>query len=360
MAYTTINDPSAYFHIQLYVGNNPTGQSITNDANAGDFQPDWLWIKSRDTAGGSGVNFVVDSTRGNTKDVHTSNDEAEHTNSNMLGSFDSDGFTIGSSASDNINKSSDNYVAWQWIANGGTRTTFTESGNNPGGGYQANTTAGFSIVDYVGTGSAGTVQHGLGSTPNAMIVKNRSSAADWAVYVDPAVGNDSYVNLNTTAAKATAGTVWNDTDPTSSVFTVGTNTKTNTDGDDYVAYCFCEKKGYSKFGTYKGNGAADGAFVYTGFKPALVIAKQTISRSWTWVDDKRGAGSSSCKALVPNETGTEENIDVDFLSNGFKWRQNHTAANQDGGTYRYFCWGTHPFVGGSRGVPANAFFANLP
>jgi len=126
MAYTTIDDPSAYFHTQLYVGNNPTGQSITNDANAGDFQPDWLWIKSRDTSGGSGVNFVQDSTRGTTKDFHTSNNEAEHTNSNMLGSFDSDGFTIGASASGNINTASDNYVSWQWKANGGTTSSNTD------------------------------------------------------------------------------------------------------------------------------------------------------------------------------------------------------------------------------------------
>ena len=358
MAYTTINDPSAHFHIQLYVGNNPTGQSITNDANAGDFQPDWLWIKSRDTAGGSGVNFVQDSTRGTTKDVHTSNDEAEHTNSNMLGSFDSDGFTIGSSASDNINKSSDNYVAWQWIANGGSRTTFNESGNNPGGGYQANTTAGFSIVDYVGTGSAGTVSHGLGSTPNAMIVKNRSSAADWAVYVDPAVGNDSYVNLNTTAAKATAGTVWNDTDPTSSVFTVGSNTKTNTDGDSYIAYLFCSKKGYSRFGAYKGNAADNGAFVYTGFKPRLVIIKNiTDTADWTIWDTTRYPINFQNIQLYPNLNNAEDSASsttrLDMLSNGFKMRGVNNKINGNGDTMLYMAWAENPLVTGT-GTPATA------
>jgi len=358
MAYTTINDPSAHFHIQLYVGNNPTGQSITNDANAGDFQPDWLWIKSRDTAGGSGVNFVQDSTRGTTKDVHTSNDEAEHTNSNMLGSFDSDGFTIGSSASDNINKASDNYVSWQWKANGGTRTTFTESGNNPGGGYQANTTAGFSIVDYVGTGSAGTVQHGLGSTPNAMIVKNRSSAADWAVYVDPAVGNDSYVNLNTTAAKATAGTVWNDTDPTSSVFTVGSNTKTNTDGDSYIAYLFCSKKGYSRFGAYKGNAADNGAFVYTGFKPRLVIIKNiTDTADWTIWDTTRYPINFQNIQLYPNLNNAEDSASsttrLDMLSNGFKMRGVNNKINGNGDTMLYMAWAENPLVTGT-GTPATA------
>ena len=358
MAYTTINDPSAHFHIQLYVGNNPTGQSITNDANAGDFQPDWIWIKSRDTAGGSGVNFVQDSTRGTTKDVHTSNDEAEHTNSTMLGSFDSDGFTIGASASDNINKSSDNYVAWQWIANGGTRTTFTESGNNPGGGYQANTTAGFSIVDYVGTGSAGTVSHGLGSTPNAMIVKNRSSTADWAVYVDPAVGNDSYVNLNTTAAKATAGTVWNDTDPTSSVFTVGSNTKTNTDGDSYIAYLFCSKKGYSRFGSYKGNAADNGAFVYTGFKPRLVIIKNiTDTADWTIWDTTRYSNNVQNIQLYPNLNNAEDTASsttrLDMLSTGFKIRGVNNKINGNGDTMLYMAWAENPLVTGT-GTPATA------
>ena len=349
MPYSNIDDGSKYFQVDVYTG----GQTITFDGNS-DLQPDWAWFKARTTAEN---HRVFDSSRGTGKALLTAQTGADETTT-VLSSFNSDGVSLGTSDAQ-INSSSHSYALLGWKMNGGSVTNFAESGDNPGGSYQADTTAGHSIVLYTGTGSAGTVQHGLGATPAAIILKNRSSSTDWAVFHQD-TGNDKYLELNTYDAEATAGTVWNDTDPSSSVFTVGTNTKTNTDGDNYVAYCFAEKKGYSKFGTYKGNGSADGAFVYTGFKPALVIVKQSISRSWTWADDKRGAGSSSCKVLVPNETGTEENIDVDFLSNGFKWRQNHTAANQDGGNYRYFCWGTHPFVGGSRGVPANGFFANLP
>ena len=361
MAYTAIDDPSAYFHIQLYVGNNPTGQSITNDANAGDFQPDWLWIKSRDTSGGSGVNFVQDSTRGTTKDLHTSNDEAEHTNSNMLGSFDSDGFTIGSSASDNINKASDNYVAWQWKANGGTRTTNTESGDNPGGGYQANTTAGFSIVDYTGTGSAGTMAHGLGAVPHVILFKARSEASnDWAVYHQ---GNTSapetdFLRLNTNGATTDNSNFMNDTAPTSSVFTVNTGSKVNSDGETYIAYCFTEKQGYSKFGSYTGNNAADGPFVYTGFKPAWVMTKRTDSTSsWFVFDNKRSPSNVVDDILFPNgndaETTNSSSGAIDMLSNGFKIRGTNSNFNAASSTQIYMAFAEHPFVS-SEGVPTTA------
>ena len=350
MPYSNINDGSKYFQTDVYTG----GQTITFDGNS-DLQPDWAWFKARTTAEN---HIVFDSSRGAGKALLTAQTSADETTT-VLSSFNSDGVSLGTSDAQ-INSSSHSYALLGWKMNGGSTTSFSESGDNPGGAYQADTTAGHSIVTYTGTGSAGTVQHGLGSAPAAIIIKDRSEASAWIVFHQN-IGNGAYVKLNDTIAATNESSHFNNTDPTSSVFTVGTSTNVNKDGNNYVAYCFCEKKGYSKFGEYKGNGSDDGAFVYTGFKPALVFAKQTnTSRSWTWVDDKRGAGSSSCKALVPNETGTEENIDVDFLSNGFKWRQNHTAANQDDGVYRYFCWGTHPFVGGSRGVPANAFFANLP
>ena len=156
MAYTTIDDPSAYFHKQLYTG---TGSelSVTNDANAGDFKPDWIWIKQRNATTNHGM---FDSNRGVKKNLKTDTTDGESTENESVKTFNTDGFTLGTSG--DYNGSSDTHVAWQWKANGGSRTTFTESGNNPGGGYQANTTAGFSIVDYVGTGSAGTVSHGLG------------------------------------------------------------------------------------------------------------------------------------------------------------------------------------------------------
>jgi hypothetical protein len=363
MAYTTINDPSAHFHTQLYVGNKNSANAITNDANAGDFQPDWLWIKSRDTSGGSGVNFVVDSTRGNTKDLHVSNDEAEHTNSNMLASFDSDGFSIGTSASDNINKASDNYVAWQWKANGGTTSS------NDDGDYtstvQANTTAGFSIVKYGDASSftastPATVGHGLGAVPKMIIIKNLDSARDWGVHhASNGAGKIIYLNLTNAVANSTGFD--NGTLPTSSVFTVNSLNVANGNNLEYIAYCFAEKQGYSKFGSYTGNGNADGAFVYTGFKPAWVMVKRTnTTGAWEIYDSARNGNDSNPinDRLRANDNAAENTDDTsdyvsDFLSNGWKIRTNSGNWNTSGHTYIYMAFAEHPFVS-SKGVPTTA------
>ena len=181
MAYTTIDDPSAYFHIQLYTGNGTAigsgGNAITNNANSGDFKPDWTWHKVRST---TNDHQIYDSSRGVKIRLNTNATNSDFTLNEGLQSFDTNGFTVGSDAG--VNQSSQTFVAWQWKANGGSRTTFTESGDNPGGGYQANTTAGFSIVDFVGTGANGTVQHGLGVAPRWYIIKNRDRSANWQVY----------------------------------------------------------------------------------------------------------------------------------------------------------------------------------
>jgi len=347
MAYTTIDDPSAHFHTQLYVGNESTN-AITNDANAGDFQPDF-WFGADRT--GQSWNSVYDSTRGATKQLNSNAANIEYTQAAGLTSFDSDGFTLGSH--DNSNGNSENHVAWQWVANGGSRTTNAEDGNNPAGGYQANTTAGFSIVDYVGTGGAGTKTHGLGAVPEVVIYKNRDRSAQWMVYHED-IGATKFVELSTTAGEST-DSAFDDTAPTSTVFSVGGSTNTcNADGENLIAYCFKAIQGYSKFGSYTGNGDADGTFVYTGFKPALLIQKRTDSTgNWILTDNKRSPDNESHETLYANITNAEEGMGKDLLSNGFKCRTDDANINADGGTYIYMAFAENPFVT-SGGVPCTA------
>ena len=348
MAYTTIDDPTEYFETVLWTG-NATGRNI-----AVNFQPDFIWTRNRDD---TTFHLLYDSTRGAGKALRSNVTNVESSfASDEITAFISTGFTIGTGG--DVNANTEKIVAWNWKANGGSRTTFTESGANPGGGYQANTTAGFSIVDYTGTGSAGTVSHGLGAEPKVLIVKNRDATTDWAVYHRNAssAGNDSYLELNTSDAVATAGTVWNDTSPSSSVFTVGTNTKTNTDGEKYIAYCFTEVKGYSKFGSYTGNASANGPFVYTGFKPAWVMVKNAGGvDNWALHDHKRPGYNGNDGELFPNENYAESTgtIRFDFLSNGFKIRHTGSAINSNGQNIVYMAFAENPFVT-SKGAPTTA------
>ena len=363
MAYTTIDDPSAYFHVQLYTGNATDSTSITNDANAGDFQPDWLWIKNRSSSGGVGPHFIVDSSRGANKDNHANNEEAEHTTTNAVKSFNSDGFTIDSGGT--VNNNSDNYVAWQWKCNGGTtETAVNESGNNPAHQRQTNTTAGFSIITSTGTGGAGTIQHGLGAVPHWIISKGRSNDGGWVVYHqrNTSAPETDALNLSSTGATVDAVAWFNDTAPTSSVFTVGTTNDINGDGRTYIHYVFTEIQGYSKFGSYTGNGNADGPFIYTGFKPAWVMWKRTDdTASWGLVDHRRNKNDTSDVGnvidayLSPdlNNDDSGNSATTDFLSNGFKQRRTGNFINADGSTYIYMAFAEHPFVS-SKGVPATA------
>ena len=341
MAYTTIDDGSAHIQTALYTGDGNSTQAITNDGNS-DLQPDFVWTKQRSHAVGHNL---TDSSRGVSKALFSEDTSVEDTGGN-ISSFNSDGFTT--TNANRTNQSGRTFAGWQWKANGGTRTTFTESGANPGGGHQANTTAGFSIVDYTGTGSAGTVSHGLGAVPKVLIVKNRDATTDWAVYHRNAssAGNDSYLELNTGDAVATAGTVWNDTSPTSSVFYVGTNTKTNTDGEKYIAYCFAEIQGYSKFGTYAGNSSSDGAFIYTGFKPSwLMIKNIDATQSWWIFDNKRqGYNGGDVRLRADRDTAESTGSKVDFVSNGFKWRDGDNAWNYSGNDFVYLAFAEHPVV----------------
>ncbi len=349
MAYTTIDDPSAYFQTALYSGNAGT-QSITNDGNS-DLQPDWVWIKQRS---GTQNHNLQDSVRGSTKIIKSNTDADETTDANGVTSFNTDGFSIGTRA--DINQSG-TYVAWQWKAG----TSFTNDASATGIGAtdsagSVNDTAGFSICTYTGVGGTSTtIKHGLSTAPTVMLIKNRSSAKDWAVY-HQGIGNTHRLYLNNTDASTSAIGTFRNTSPTSSIFTVGDHASVNTSGNNYVAYIFAEKQGYSKFGSYTGNGNADGTFVYTGFLPSFVMVKQTNASGEDWFicDTKREGYNAENNRLMPNLSSAEStDSPIDILSNSFKARQSGAAVNGSGASYIYMAFAENPFVTSS-GVPACA------
>ena len=356
MAYTTIDDPSVYFQTLIYTGNGGASRALTNDGNS-DLQPDWLWIKKRNA---SRSHTLTDSSRGLNKYLEADDTGSEGTFTDKVISAQSDGFTVGDNSS--VNANNDTYVAWQWKANGGTTTTNDASSTSVGtidSVYQANTTAGFSIVTYTGTGSAGTIAHGLGVAPTVIIGKDRSDTSQWFVQ-HPALGATHYGELDDTTAFADDATYFNDSTPTSTVFGIGNDGATG-GTTDYVAYCFAPIQGYSKFGSYKGNGTSssadfDGPFIYTGFKPAWIMTKRSSSTggSWAIVDNKRDTMNPTQIALFANTNGADDtDKKVDFLSNGFKLRNSRDDFNTDGVTYVYFAFAEHPFVS-SKGVPVTA------
>ena len=342
MAYTTIDKPTDYFNTKLYTGNGSTGHAITGVG----FQPDWVWLKNRDA---TNPHSLHDSVRGSSKYLTSNGTDAEATSTNRIESFDSDGFTLGSDG--NINFNTENFVSWNWLA-GGTASSNTDGSITSS--VSANTTSGFSIVSYTGTGSSATVGHGLGEVPAMIFTKNRSSAVDWNGLHKSLTGTNG-IFLNTTSASTSSSVFWNNTNPTSSVFTVNTSNTTNTSGDNYIAYCFAEKKGYSKFGSYTGNGNADGTFVYTGFKPAMIINKPSNSDNpWNILDNKRDTDNVVRNYLQPNSNLAEQSVDyVDFLSNGFKLRYGGASPNASGDTIIYMAFAESPFVT-STGIPTTA------
>jgi hypothetical protein len=356
MAYTSIDDPSAYFQIALYTGNG-TGQTITNDGNS-DLQPDFLWFKNRDE---TVANILWDSSRGITKFLISEQTAADQTNpaGYELTSFNTDGFGLGIHNTAGINQSSSfTYVCWQWKANGGTTTAFSESGSNPGGTRQTNTAAGFSIIAYTGTGSNGTIAHGLPSTPEFLIFKRRDAAQFWCVW-HQAIGDDYKLALHLTAGLDADGAFMASTLPTSTNITVGgASVNTNADNGTYICYAFSPVQGYSKFGSYVGNGNANGPFIYTGFKPAWVMIKNTsINGNWYILDAKRSPSNLVDKQLQANGNGAESTspayFSSDFLSNGFKLKTNEAQSNNSGNTYIYMAFAENPFVT-STGIPTTA------
>jgi hypothetical protein len=360
MAYTNIDDPSAHFQATTYTGAG-ANTVVTNGGNS-DLKPDLLWIKNR-TAGYA--HFVVDSNRNisyaqnssNAPYFETDSTAAENNNQNWMQSVNTDGFTTGISEHTNSNSGSA-FVAWQWKANGGTTTAFNESGSNPGGTRQTNTDAGFSIISYTGTGSNGTIAHGLPSTPEFLIFKRRDATQFWCVW-HQAIGDDNKLALHLSDGLDADGAFMNSTLPTSTNITVGgASVNTNADNGTYVCYAFSPIQGYSKFGKYVGNGSQDGPFVYTGFKPAFVIMKRSSGAgAWHLFDNKRSGYNYANDVLQADATAAELSGQtyqfVDFLSNGFKNRRATHGPNVSGETYIYMAFAENPFVT-STGVPTTA------
>jgi hypothetical protein len=342
MAYTTINKGSSYFNSVLYTGN-----ATTNAITGVGFQPDFVWCKNRPSVLYHGLYDAVRGT-GTTKGLSSNSYEAEGANALYINltSFNSDGFTLGATVNTNqINKSGENHVSWNWL---GANTTVSNTSGSITSTVSANTTSGFSIVSYTGTGANATIGHGLGVAPKMIILKNRTNgAADWRVY-HASVGNTVFLKLNTTGATVTASTAWNNTTPTSSVFSVGTSADVNENTATFIAYCFADVKGFSKFGSYTGNGSSDGPMIYTGFKPAFILRKRTDSTGdWYIEDNKRNTYNPVDLILEPNLTsaeGTASSMSVDFLSNGFKIRGTSLDGNASGGTYIYAAFAENPFV----------------
>jgi hypothetical protein len=348
MAYTTINKSTDYFNTKLYTGNGGT-QSVTGVG----FQPDWVWLKSRSVADSP---ILFDAVRGVTKRIMSNSTGIETTEAQEVQSFDSDGFTVGNS--DNANRSGATMVAWNWLGANGTASNTSGSITST---VSANTTAGFSIVSYTSTGSNATIGHGLGVAPAMIIFKRRSGDTEnWVVY-HKSLGATKSVILNGSDAQATSSARFQDTSPTPTLFSVGTSGDVNGGSSPFIAYCFAEKQGFSKFGSYVGNGNADGTFVYTGFKPAFVIVKRTDSSSngnWTMHDNKRSSSDGFNhvdKTLYPNQSYSEDTSTargMDLLSNGFKFTGTDEG-NTSGATHIFMAFAEAPLVG-SNNVPCTA------
>ena len=370
-AYTTIDDPSAHFNTITYTfASTPDNRVFTFDGNS-DLQPDFIWLKRRDT---TTYHILQDSSRGVTKFINSNATSAEDTYSNYLKSFNTNGLTIGGGDSASNQGSGGTGVIWAWKAGGGT--TASNTSGSITSTVQANTDAGFSIVTYTGTGANATVGHGLGVIPDLVIYKNRTDSgtgggtnANWIVQSSQNEV-DQYMKLNTTDAAATDTGYFRGVRPSSTVLTLGNYNSNNGSNDNLIAYAFASKQGYSKFGSYKGNGSGtsdgtfDGVFVYLGFKPAWLMIKRTSysgGDGWEMFDNTRSSrGTIDASNYINNKLGAQSTSAesgnvydaVDFLSNGFKARTGRAGINS-GSTYTYYAFAENPFVT-STGTPTTA------
>jgi len=356
MSYTNgLDKPSDYFETLTWTG---ADTSAGRDFTGVGFQPDWVWCKTRSVGNG---HKLFDSVRGVGKSLQSEGTGAEVTNdgNGYIDSFDSDGFSsiAGSSNNYNFNISSETIVAWNWKAG----TSFTNDASSTGIGNidstgSVNTDAGFSVISYTGDANAdNTVAHGLGSVPKMIILKNRSISSNWMVY-HASTGAQAPLFLNLTNAAGSGDPDRFKVVPTSSVFTPGTAQEGNGNGNSIIAYCFAEKQGYSKFGSYTGNDNADGTFVYTGFAPAWVMIKRTNSvNDWLILDTKRNPINPSNERILANTNAAAStaNTMVDFLSNGFKPRSTYGGINGDSDNFIYMAFAESPLVN-SNGIPNNA------
>ena len=337
MAYSPITKSTDYFNTKLYTGNSST-HSITGVG----FQPDWVSIKDRDATNSF---MTFDAVRGATQLLNWNTTNTESTQTPTLTSFNSDGFSIGNNTA--LNTNGNDLVAWNWKANGAGSANTAGSINST---VSVSTTSGFSIVSYSGTGSLATVGHGLGVKPKMIIVRKRNSAENWLVYNEKLTASN-YLLFNSTGASG-ADNMWNSTEPTSSVFTVNAVAGANGSGGTYIAYCFNDVQGFSKMGSYSGNGSDDGTFVYTGFKPAWVMLKVTNAvNDWIIMDNKRTTFNPMGEELKANSNGVAStNTRWDQVSNGFKLRNTGDAVNGSGKTYIYMAFAEEPLVASNYNV----------
>jgi len=355
MAYSSITKPEDYFNTTIWSGNNTSPRTITTNVDN-----DLVWVKNRSHAYS---HYWLDSVRGvgtssDGKQLRSDSNSANitATSNGYISGLGNTGFTLttGSSDFERLNANGMTYCAWTWRANGqgssntdgSTNTTYTS----------VNTTAGFSISTYAGSGSLATIGHGLGVAPKVVLIKSTSHTENWVMY-HASLGAGKYIYLNNAdgagPGSGTNTSIFNNTAPTSSVFTVNTDGTSNGSGKNYVAYCFAEKTGYSKFGSYTGNGNTDGMFVYTGFKPALIILKHSNSNgnNWRIIDNKRDPDNVTQKELYPSTNDAEGSSDrMDLLSNGFKLRSSGSPVND--GEYIYMAFGQS--LVGSNNVPCTA------
>ena len=331
MAYTAIDDPTLYFSATLWTGNGVNDTEIVVDGTG--MQPDMIWVKKR--TNDASDNVIIDDIRGVNKILYPNTTEAQTSESAYLNAFNSDGFDVGTAG--RLNEDTDTYVGWTW---------------------KESATAGFDMLPYAGNGTDDTdISHNLSAVPEMIIIKNYDAADAWQVYhgANTSEPETDYLELNENSATADAADRWSDEAPTSSVFTIGDADEVNTNTEDYIAYCFAGKQGFSKFGSYVGTGNADGTFVYTGFRVAWVMIKRTdTTKSWIINDNKRSGYNGGTFDLYPNLTNVEDtNSGFDLLSNGFKLRATSSNKNASGGTYIYAAFADAPFVN-SNGVPCNA------
>ena len=350
MAYTTIDDPSAYFKVQLYTGDGAADHAITFDDTDTDMQPDFVWIKNRDA---TDEHCLFDSVRGATKVLHITT-AVEATDADTLDSFTSDGFQV--DADVKVNTNTEKYVAWCWKAGTTSGIDATGADITPSA-YSFNQTSGFSIIKYTGNDTADTqVAHGIGAVPKFGIFKSYADTTHrWQTYHHSLATNQK-LYFDDTHAAVTDVDAWNETDPTSVNWTIDTEDDANESGELILAYSWAEVQGFSKFGTYVGNGNADGTFIYTGFRPAWVFFKESATAdNWVCVDNKRNA-FNPVKGRLRFDLSSDEDSPLeicDFLSNGFKLRSTLDEANTSGVTHIYGAFAEAPLVN-SEGVPNNA------
>jgi hypothetical protein len=343
MAYTTVDKSTDHFNANAYSGNSST-QTITG---IGHF-PDFSWIKQRD---GLAYHQLTDVLRGVNSQLSSNDPGAAAASATCITAFNSDGFALGSNG--DVNGTGLTYSSWNWKGNGAGVANAVGSISST---VSANTTSGFSIVTYTGTNTLGaTVGHGLGVVPKMIIVKSSTGAGEnWNTY-HTSLGATKFMNINTNTSAFTDINAWNNTSPTASVFTIGGNSgDTGRSGSTYVAYCFSDVRGFSKINGYVGNGSIDGTFLYTGFRPSLVLIKNTdAAESWFVYDKARGYAGNRA-ALFPDDTAADAFSDnISFLSNGFKLRTTGAILNGAGTNYLYMAIAAAPLVG-TNDVPATA------